>query len=357
MLGLMDDNMGIHKARKMYRPHADHPTVITDGYLIELWLSAAHMGLSRTLFNIFRGCEAIGTLLYSEGLTLAKNVWEFLKNFSLWGFLTFDRDSVTVASSGNIANFFKSGFIVILESLRCFLDSLLYSVIIFLNVFINPNTLNNYIDTIIDKVELTSSLPVFCGLGDLEFAVCEDFLFDYSNYIMPYLESKALNNLSLEYSTKLFTSTDLLVGQTHGSEEISSTPRHLRFNSPIFRYDFKKGNYITDRDKGLFSYLFTTLSEVTGGVRRSAWFFSDSFIEIFEKSFPAYKEIYMSNINETTNKNNVDPAPTNNFYNFFYILSDSQNLINRRWVAVSAMDQKFYKMFTTSSMQQRIYSN
>jgi len=32
-------------------------------------------------------------------------------------------------------------------------------------------------------------------------------------------------------------------------------------------------------------------------------------------------------------------------------------LVNPRWLAINAFDQKFYRMFLTSSTQQRIFSN
>lgn len=48
---------------------------------------------------------------------------------------------------------------------------------------------------------------------------------------------------------------------------------------------------------------------------------------------------------------------TGGFYNFFLVLGSSSNILNSRWLALNAFDQKFYRMFATSSMQQRIYAN
>jgi hypothetical protein len=47
---------------------------------------------------------------------------------------------------------------------------------------------------------------------------------------------------------------------------------------------------------------------------------------------------------------------TDGFYNFFFLLSQNSN-INEKFVAYNALHQKFYKMFHTSSIQQRIFSN
>jgi len=45
------------------------------------------------------------------------------------------------------------------------------------------------------------------------------------------------------------------------------------------------------------------------------------------------------------------------FFNTFYLLKNNNSFINTRWVAINALDQKFYKMFDSSSTQQRILAN
>lgn len=48
---------------------------------------------------------------------------------------------------------------------------------------------------------------------------------------------------------------------------------------------------------------------------------------------------------------------THAFYNFFNVMNSSSNLINSRYVALDSLNQKFYRMFATASMQQRIFAN
>jgi len=48
---------------------------------------------------------------------------------------------------------------------------------------------------------------------------------------------------------------------------------------------------------------------------------------------------------------------TDAFYNFFYTLSNDFVYTNKKWIALNTLNQKFYRMFNTSSMQQRIYTN
>jgi len=45
------------------------------------------------------------------------------------------------------------------------------------------------------------------------------------------------------------------------------------------------------------------------------------------------------------------------FYNFFYLFSNTNGYINSRWLSLNSLDQKFYRMFMSSTMQQRIYTN
>jgi hypothetical protein len=52
-------------------------------------------------------------------------------------------------------------------------------------------------------------------------------------------------------------------------------------------------------------------------------------------------------------------APVDTFFNFFWAKSmlNSSTPLADRFVAVNAMNQKFYKMFNTASTQQRILAN
>jgi hypothetical protein len=56
----------------------------------------------------------------------------------------------------------------------------------------------------------------------------------------------------------------------HQFNEVSNKSRSLRSMNPIFRYDYKVGNYLTKDDAATMSFLFTTLNEITGGIRKSS---------------------------------------------------------------------------------------
>lgn len=65
-----------------------------------------------------------------------------------------------------------------------------------------------------------------------------------------------------------------------------SSKRNLRFNLPIFKFDFKSGVYITDRALISSYHLLNTTSHIiNAGQTKPQWFFSDTFFEGFSNSF------------------------------------------------------------------------
>lgn len=55
-----------------------------------------------------------------------------------------------------------------------------------------------------------------------------------------------------------------------GLEEGSSDQRFMRFMNPVFKYDFKVGNYLPDDAKKLNPHLFMTIKDITTGIRKSS---------------------------------------------------------------------------------------
>jgi len=144
------------------------------------------------------------------------------------------------------------------------------------------------------------------------------------------------------------------------NEELTSNFRQQRFQTPVFKYNYKVGNYFGKSEKTLYSHMFTTQSELTGSVSKAGWFFNPLFSNLLKANIGLYFD-FGSWAATTSDKEAIWATgavrPTDGFYNFFALLADNSNFINRRWLAISVMDQKFYKMFATSSMQQRIYGN
>lgn len=121
-------------------------------------------------------------------------------------------------------------------------------------------------------------------------------------------------------------SDDLLINQTESQHFF----RYQKTLNPIFKYDYKLGNYITKNDLTMFPFLFTTFSEQTGGIRKSAWFFSDKFLELFETNVSTYLNTYTGTSSKDSSVNNVYILNNYGFYNLFFTLSNYNGLVNTR---------------------------
>jgi len=141
------------------------------------------------------------------------------------------------------------------------------------------------------------------------------------------------------------------------AKELTSISRYQQTQNPLFKYDYKSGDYFSTNNKELYPYLFTTLTNITNGLRTSAWFYSNVFSGVFMVNVLTS----VSNLNTTNGVlhtwTNSKFSNTDGFYTFFLSLENETFLLNKKWLSFNTLSQKFHKMFTTSSMQQRIYSN
>lgn len=228
-----------------------------------------------------------------------------------------------------------------------------------------------------DSAELTISAMLFPmedeGIDDedhfdeLEIVTESLGLFDfflYNSFIARRYESyfrrlplHVYDTESHSSASKLWSSLNLNDKASASGEEISSNFRRQRFGSPVFIYEYKTGNYFPQSQVKVWPHLYTSICELTRGLRKPAWFFSDTFKETFDLVFQNYSSLYVDIIDSEMFHSRSTSAPTNGFLNFFYTLSDSTNFMNQRWLSVSSLDQKFYRMYSASSLQQRIYGN
>jgi hypothetical protein len=66
--------------------------------------------------------------------------------------------------------------------------------------------------------------------------------------------------------------------------EISNSQRFTRYSNTLINYDYKTGNYIGSWDK-FYPYLLNSFIEVTRGIRKSSWFFSEQYTELLKKNY------------------------------------------------------------------------
>ena len=185
-------------------------------------------------------------------------------------------------------------------------------------------------------------------------------------YKLPYIKffsnpSTLSIDINSNYSSNYFNNLNNSFLNKYDNEENSNGQRYLKFYNPIFKYDYKSGDYFPKLYKTVYNSLFVTISELTSTVRTAQWFLSDKYTEAFMINFSNYFDnIIKSRALKNSNVHSWNSSRFNNtdaFYNFFFILSNDSHFTNKKWISLNVLNQKFYKMFNTSSMQQRIYSN
>lgn len=137
-----------------------------------------------------------------------------------------------------------------------------------------PLELLKSIYVIIEDVKNTT----FLGFGFFAFTdfILKDYEILSSKLFLNTLSVSKFNNmqeiitttLSLTYDNYKIQSEQETVNTLEHLTENSLFFRYQRLLNPIFRYDYKLGNYFNKQDSIITPYLFTTISEITGGVRK-----------------------------------------------------------------------------------------
>ena len=240
-----------------------------------------------------------------------------------------------------------SGKLGFLELIR---DGIIFTNLIFSNFFF-------YFFDFFSQFIKSFVLIFFSNKTNTIFSYFYNFLFFKNNYFYSFYS----NNFNQKYSSDYFNNTSLSFINKYTNEETSEVSRYLRFYNPVFKYDFKSGDYFPKIYKEVYTYLFMSRADALGSLRNAPWFLSSKYVEFFDKNFSNYVE----SINNVTKFNNFVLhkweekrfTHPDAFYNFFNFLSTESEYFNKKWISLNSLDQKFYRMFNTSSMQQRIYSN
>jgi hypothetical protein len=142
--------------------------------------------------------------------------------------------------------------------------------------------------------------------------------------------------------------------------EQSNSQRFTRFSHSLINYDYKTGNYIGNWDKQ-YPYLINSFIEVARGIRKPVWFFSEDYTELLKNNIEKFNITFTSQFN--LKLSNVEDwyhshvTPFDNVLNYFFILDKNPGFSNIRYTAFLSLDQKYQKMFLSSTTQQRILAN
>ena len=251
----------------------------------------------------------------------------------------------------------------------------------FLNFFVSPTTTNgssnnsfvwtsnmlsnlvNFLTTTLTllSVNLVSVLSLSNVLKSFKEFLSMNFTFDFT--LSANSNLKASENEAKEgviFSSENMTNSSVENTFTSSMSELSTGLRFTRFNNPLISYDYKCGNYLGIWDQ-LYPSLMTSFIEVARGIRKAPWFYSDQFTDLLKNNYKNFNLKFTTKsqlkLAEVDNWYSSHVAPTDNYFNTFFLLKQNNGFINLRWVSINAMDQKFYKMFDSSSTQQRILAN
>jgi heme/copper-type cytochrome/quinol oxidase subunit 1 len=163
---------------------------------------------------------------------------------------------------------------------------------------------------------------------------------------------------STNYNSNQFSTTDT-TNINYMSEE-SNSGRFLRFSNSMINYDYKCGNYLGIWDQ-LYPSLMLSFIEVSRGIRKAPWYFSDQYNELLTNLFKNYQVKFVDKLTlqlaDVENWYSSHVTPVDNYTNMFSLMQSNNGLVNPRWLSLYPLNQKFSKMFNSSSTQQRILAN
>jgi len=136
--------------------------------------------------------------------------------------------------------------------------------------------------------------------------------------------------------------------------------REVKFYNPTIKYNYKSGDYFNKFNKDMYTYLFAVIADLTSLAKLTPWFYSDKYNDLLNLNVENFFESINAQGDDVLEAKKWTPyvfGSSDGFYNFFFELSDNSIFFNAQYVSSANLQQKFYKMFHTNSIQQRILGN
>ena len=195
---------------------------------------------------------------------------------------------------------------------------------------------------------LTTSFPFTLGLTETASLYNAYFqAFSSRNTVQGYVPESDIRDSA--YSTLSSETSSVQELTSSSMQEQTTDNRFTRAMNCVFKYDFKVGNYLPDDAKKLNPHLFTTISDITTGIKKSSWFTSNDFSRLMQGNMASHALYFgdsplfgpdaakltsrTADFDSTYSANaphSVGATPTGGFYNFFLVLSSSTNVLNSR---------------------------
>jgi heme/copper-type cytochrome/quinol oxidase subunit 1 len=270
------------------------------------------------LTNYFMG---INFMQYSQFFSWSF-ISEYLVNFKLTDGVTTANATYTLTREYNV-------FVLLHSSINSIINLSLRSTTSIGSILSNINTL--------------ISLNVNLNLASVLQTTYQTF---NSTRDLVTFNADSISNTAVESETKFADSTH------YG--------RFLRFSNPLISYDYKCGNYLGIWEQ-LYPSLILSYIEVARGIRKSSWFYSDQYNDLLKNAFSNYNIRFVNKLTlqlaEVDNWYSSHVTPMDNFFNVLSLLENNNGFVASRWIGLPSLNQKFAKMFSSTSTQQRILAN
>ena len=265
----------------------------------------------------------------------------------------------TTTNTKNKTNMFTNSYFDFKNESLSFSSSLNFSFL-----FNNINVFFSNLMTFVISLNLNSLFSLTSIFNSFKQTLISNLNITFSTELSKQQNLTTQNSLNsdnmVNYSTDNLNSSNNIETTNNLLSETSNNVRFTRFNNPLISYDYKCGHYLGIWES-LYPSLMTSYIEVARGIRKAPWFLSDQFSELLQNNHQNFVKKFTTQSNlklaDVDNWYSSHVAPIDNFFNISYIFKQNNNFINLRWVSLNAMDQKFYKMFDSSSTQQRVLAN
>ena len=174
-------------------------------------------------------------------------------------------NSLTIISFTNLHYLFRDTLLIILNNIFLFVK-LVFDMSALELKFEPALVINNIVGTLTLKLSFLIDLitPITPSMLLLNLYT----VFTYSSAIhLNLIKTKILNLVYIPEVTNVLYSKNETI---YNSEETVASSRALRFSNPIFKYDYKLGNYLTKEMTLNFPNLLVSRTQVTGGIKKSS---------------------------------------------------------------------------------------
>jgi len=231
-------------------------------------------------------------------------------------------------------------------------------------IFTNENLINVYIYKYLLNIEVL--FTAFKNVLEINLFFSFKHLFSNLNYFN--LNNSSYMNVynTVNVSSENITAKNSFTQINSNFFELSNYYRFLNASDTRINIMTKQCNILSPWVK---AYPFThdmVFAEypMPDTTRKAYWHFNPARLDLIHKYFNVFKSKFLINPNFSVANEEFKEQmytktfflPFDSFFNFSYVLENSFYNIQSRWISIHALDNKFYRMFHTNTLQDRILS-